>query len=173
MALTCAMIKIKCLFPTGCQPSSIAPRGELPGPQIWATVYSSGWQPVLKLISSLPGMRLNCAPRRFFHMKENNFFLCIKEMRGFSTLLRSRQNHFKIFLFPSVLPLEETPYITLVFVVVVYRPFGRTPGPTHLGHGSVPTTNTDDRYGFPMSRQCPLCISVVGANALFGTWHNT
>ena len=108
MALTCAMIKIKCLSPTGCQPSSIAPRGELPGPQIWATVYSFGWQPVFKLNSSLPGMRLNCAPRRFFHMKENNVFLCIKEMRGFSILLRSRQNHFKIFLFPSVLPLEES-----------------------------------------------------------------
>ena len=87
-------------YSTGCQPLSIAPRGELPGPQIWATVYSSGWQPVLKLISSLPGMRLNCAPRRFFHMKENGVFLCIKEMRGFSILLRSRTNHFKTSCFP-------------------------------------------------------------------------
>ena len=107
-------------------------------------------------------MRLNCAPRRFFLTKENGVLLCIRELRGFSILLRPRQNHFKNFLFPSVLPLEETPNPISVFVVVV-QPLGATPRAHTLGHGiqSRQQTPLTDMGSLYLANACSVALIYV------------
>ena len=97
MALS-AMIKSLCnvyWLSTVYQPLGATPRAHTLGHGS-VPVDNQFW----KYISSLPGMRLNCAPRRFFLTKENGVLLCIRELRGFSILLRPRQNHFKTSCFP-------------------------------------------------------------------------
>ena len=145
------------------------PSGRTPGPTNLGHRIQFRLTTSLKAYLIPPGYEAKLRPSALLSYKGKRCFPLHKGNAGLFDSVAFAHESFQNFLFPSVLPSEETPYKTSVFVVVVYRPFGRTPGPTHLGHGSVPTTNTDDRYGFPMSRQCPLCISVVGANALFGT----
>ena len=106
-------------------------------------------------------MRLNCAPRRFFLTKENGVLLCIRELRGFSILLRPRQNHFKTSCFP-VFCLWRKRLIQSRCLLSSSSPSGQRLGPIPWATVTVPTTNTYERYGFPcLANACSVSLIYV------------
>ena len=105
-----------------------------------------------------PGYEAKLRPSALLSYKGKRCSPLHKRTAGLFDSVASAPESFQNFLFPSVLPLEETPNPISVFVVVV-QPLGATPRAHTLGHGiqsrqQTPLTDMGSLY----SRHSVLCL---------------
>ena len=105
------------------------PSGRTPRPTNLGHLIQFRLTTSLKAYLIPPGYEAKLRPSALLSYKGKRCSPLHKRTAGLFDSVASAPESFQNFLFLCVLPLEETPYITTVFVVVVYRPLGELPGP--------------------------------------------
>ena len=134
------------------------PSGRTPGPTNLGHRIQFRFTISLKTYLIPPGYEAKLRPSALLSYKGKRCSPLHKRTAGLFDSVASAPESFQNFLFPSVLPLEETPNPISVFVVVV-QPLGATPRAHTLGHGiqsrqQTPLTDMGSLY----SRHSVLCL---------------